>query len=121
MKLGFSLNVPCDETMDYIARQLGASGWEVTVSFDLQSARRALAYPLTCLCPYHGTPQCDCQYRVLLVNRPGEEADSIVAHGHDRRTELMLVPAAGDSGAGDLALHIRAALRELTQAHRSLF
>lgn len=92
---------PCDDVVGRLIDSLTARGLEVHLSFDLQSARRELADPEGCLCPYHGTAVCSCQYIVVLAGRPGLRPVSIVAHGHEDQTRISLGP--GDSGPADQA------------------
>lgn len=69
---------------------LSDAGFQVTRSFDLQDARAELLAPEECPCPNHGSVSCNCQYVVLLVNKPGEDPASLVIHGHDDRTLISL-------------------------------
>ena len=69
---------------------LSDAGFQVTRSFDLQDARAELRAPEECPCPNHGSAICNCQYVVLLVNKPGEDPSSLVIHGHDDRTLISL-------------------------------
>lgn len=86
-------------TIEALSEAVGHAGLEVTLSFDLQSARRALADPASCPCPYHGTVHCTCQYAVLLISAPGRSPVSLVVHGHDGQTSLALTASA--DGADD--------------------
>jgi hypothetical protein len=78
----------CDEVADQLTIRLRSQGIQVLRSFDLKAARRGLKDPDDCSCPNHGTAQCNCQYVVLLINRPGSPPESIVAHGHGQQTVL---------------------------------
>ena len=69
---------------------LSDAGFQVTRSFDLQDARAELRAPEECPCPNHGSAICNCQYVVLIVNKPGEDPSSLVIHGHDDRTLISL-------------------------------
>jgi hypothetical protein len=82
--------LPCNEVADQLTDQLRSHGMHVIRSFDLIAARSGLVDPEGCPCPSHGTAQCNCQYVVLLVNRPGDTPQSIVAHGHGEHTVLSL-------------------------------
>lgn len=84
----------CGDVVENLTDSLTAQGFGVHLSFDLQSARRELADPDGCPCPYHGTADCSCQYIVLLVGREGLPPISIVAHGHEERTHLSVSPPA---------------------------
>lgn len=80
----------CDHVVAGLTESLIAQGLQVHLSFDLQSARRELADPADCPCPYHGTADCSCQYIVMLVSREGVPPISIVAHGHEDLTHLSV-------------------------------
>ena len=61
-----------------------------TVSFDLQVAR---ADQVRCVCPYHDTAECSCQYLILLVqdqSQPSPQIQAITLHGRDNITWLSL-------------------------------
>ena len=61
-----------------------------TVSFDLQIARDDHA---PCVCPYHGTEGCNCQYLVILVQDPNQhlqQLQAIIVRGRDNLTWLCL-------------------------------
>ena len=84
----------CDQVIGNLTEWLTARGLQVHLSFDLQSARKELADPNGCPCPYHGTADCSCQYIVMLVSRDGLPPISIVAHGYEDHTYLTAVPDA---------------------------
>jgi hypothetical protein len=92
---------PCDDVVGHLTDSLTERGLDVHLSFDLQSARRELANPEGCPCPYHGTVDCSCQYIVVLAGRPGLRPVSIVAHGHEDQTRISLDP--GNSDPADQA------------------
>lgn len=67
---------------------LEESGFQVIRSFDLRVAR---SVHVDCPCPHHGTNQCDCQMVVLLVYQQENPPVTLVAHGHDGHTSIILV------------------------------
>jgi hypothetical protein len=75
-----------NETVIRLTSRLSKVGYQVTRSFDLQSARAELRAPEDCPCPNHGSAACTCQYVVLLVNKASEAPTTLVIHGHDDRT-----------------------------------
>ncbi len=80
-------------TLERLRRDLLASGLQVDVSFDLQSARQAMRNPAECTCPHHGTTHCTCQYAVLLVRRAEQPPLSLVIHGHENRLYIRTLAA----------------------------
>ena len=69
-----------------------------TVSFDLQVAR---VYQVRCVCPYHDTAECSCQYLILLVqdqSQPSPQFQTITLHGRDNITWLSLCKQNSFSG-----------------------
>jgi hypothetical protein len=75
-----------NETVFRLTSRLSDVGYQVTRSFDLQTARAELRAPEECPCPNHGSAACTCQYVILLVNKVGEAPITLVIHGHDNRT-----------------------------------
>jgi hypothetical protein len=82
------LEQPCEEAIGWVFQQLGDLGLRAVVTFDLQIARIAHT---DCPCPHHGTDQCDCQLKVLLVYKTGSKPVTLLIHGHDGRTWLSLI------------------------------
>ena len=76
-----------DEATDWISTKIERAGLRVYRSFDLRSARAVTG---TCTCPYHGTEACDCQMVVLLVYQEGSTPATVVLHGHQGRTWILL-------------------------------
>lgn len=91
--VSFPMNA--DLAVRRVTKELMAAGLRVNSSFDLQSAREALADPDGCPCPYHGTARCSCQYIVLLVSPEDSEPVALELHGHDEETHLTLIETAG--------------------------
>ncbi len=83
-------NLDVNSTVLRLTGLLSDAGFQVNRSFDLQDARAELRAPEECPCPNHGSAICNCQYVVLLVNKPGENPSSLVIHGHDERTLISL-------------------------------
>jgi hypothetical protein len=70
------------------SESLRSVGLQVKRSFDLQIARAA---HLDCVCPHHGTDQCDCQMVIMLVYGQEELPITLVLHGRDNQTQVALV------------------------------
>ncbi len=68
--------------------RLACVGLQVMRSFDLQLARQAHT---DCACPHHGTDQCSCQLVVLLVYDQDHKPITLIAHGYDDKTHLVLI------------------------------
>jgi hypothetical protein len=98
-----------NEIVVRLTRRLSNAGYQVTRSFDLQSARSELRAPEDCPCPNHGSAACTCQYVVLLVNTEGEAPTTLVIHGHDDRT-LVTIGGSADREPAEL---LEQAIREL--------
>lgn len=83
-----------DEATAWVTTRLEEAALRVYPSFDLRSAR---AVSSSCACPYHGTEACDCQMVVLLVYQGQRAPATVVLHGHQGRTWLVLAgtPEAG--------------------------
>lgn len=108
-----SLPMNSDLAVRRVTQELMAAGLQVRRSFDLQSARKALADPEGCHCPYHGTAKCSCQYIVLLVNPEGSEPVAVELHGHDAETHLALIETAGVAQDEDTVGRVKTALARL--------
>lgn len=87
----------------WVTTRLEAAGLGVYPTFDLRSAR---AVSSTCACPYHDTDACDCQMVVLLVYQGQRPPATVVLHGHQGRTWMVLAEAPD----ADLEAAIAAAL-----------
>jgi hypothetical protein len=98
-----------NEAVIRLTSRLSEAGYQVTRSFDLQTARAELRAPEECPCPNHGSAACTCQYVVLIVNKAGEAPTTLVIHGHDDRT-LVSVGAPSDRQPAD---ELERAIREL--------
>jgi hypothetical protein len=83
-----SLNHSGDKSLVWVKEQLATAKLRAVQTFDLHSARHALA---DCPCPHHGTEQCDCQMVVLLVYTNAAEPATLILHGNDGRTWISLV------------------------------
>jgi len=117
------LEQPCDDAIDWVARQIGRAGLQVMRTFDLSVARHTHA---SCPCPHHGTEQCDCQMVVLMVYGNECQPISIVAHGYNGQTWFSVVdtpqqradPRLEAAIRQALAPHISAALlNQTSQSH----
>ena len=88
----FVIDLPCDVAVERVAQALNAIGFRVEQSFDLRSA---IAFTPDCSCQYHGTAECDCQYVVLLVYEQAGTSATLVVHGHDGCSWVMVVDNRG--------------------------
>ena len=102
-----TLNCSCDEALRWAGQNLMQSGLRVVQTFDLHSARHALE---DCPCPHHGTDQCDCQMVVLLVYANAAEPATLILHGNDGQTWLLLAEHPDQPVSKDAILGIRQAL-----------
>ena len=92
MTLLFSIDQDCEQFARYAAGQLNGAGLQVVRSFDLQAARAAQpGYA----CPFHGADACTCQMIVLLVYSRGGLPVTLMIHGHDGQTRVLLVDRPG--------------------------
>ena len=111
------LEQPCDQAIDWVARQIRSAGLQVVRTFDLHVARtqRSDAHA-SCPCPHHGTDQCDCQMVVLLVYGSGgyqsseRQPVSMVAHGYNGQTWFSVVDTPQQRADTRLEATIRRAL-----------
>jgi hypothetical protein len=95
----------CDDALQWANRELLHAGLRTMQTFDL-SAARAGAHD--CLCPYHGTEQCDCQMVILLVYGSDEGPETLILHGNEGKTSLSLAHTM--QPVSRLAIQIRNAL-----------
>ena len=82
------VNKPCDEAISEVMQQLISANLQVLRTFDLKLSQAALTQ---CICPKHGTEQCDCQFVVLLIYLEKLLPTSLVAQGQDGKTWFALV------------------------------
>jgi len=117
------LEQPCNDAIDWVAKQIEGAGLAVVRTFDLHIARHAHT---SCPCPYHGSDQCDCQMVVLLVYGNHCQPVSIVAHGYNRQTWFSVVDTPQQRADPRLEADIRLALashlsatqlNQLSQSH----
>jgi hypothetical protein len=71
-----------------VIQRLSDDGLQVVRSFDLKNARLSHTH---CVCPYHGTEQCDCQMIVLLVYEQQGQPLTMVVHSRNGQTHIELV------------------------------
>ena len=81
-----------------LTQTLEAAGLTVYRSFSLREALRELP---KCDCALHGTPDCSCNYTVLLTYGEQQPPTLIVAHGRKGLAQLRV------SGAGSALLRER--------------
>ena len=87
MNRKFIVNMSCDLTVAQVTQLLSDTGLRVEQSFDLRSA---ISLVPDCSCSHHGTDLCDCQYVVLLVHKKGSVPVTLVVHGHDEYSWVMM-------------------------------
>jgi hypothetical protein len=87
-------------------------GLQVVRSFDLRTTRSADGAQAGCLCPYHGTAECTCQYVVLLVYGDAGAPATVMIHGRDAQAHLKIVRDASQQPEARLSEQIMAALLE---------
>ena len=78
-----SVNYPCDKALQWTKKQLLQADLRAVQTFDLHTARVGLH---DCLCPNHGTDDCDCQMVVLLIYGKASEPLTLIMHGDDKQT-----------------------------------
>jgi hypothetical protein len=89
-----------EQTVDRLDALFAETRMAVVQSFDLQTARAELRDPAGCSCPYHGTDHCTCQYIVYLVYADEPEPSSVIVHGHDNWTYVLVEDGAAGSTHG---------------------
>ena len=72
--------------------KLNEAGFRVQWTFDLQAAKE---FTPACTCPNHGITHCDCQYMVLLVFDKGGIQETLLVHGHDTHSWIVLTAQPG--------------------------
>lgn len=89
MSRDWMLPATCERIVTALITMLAASGYRVQRSFDLRSA---LEHHTDCPCPHHDTPQCTCQYQVLLVYQAETMTPPalVTAHECDGITQLRV-------------------------------
>ncbi|MGB0384235.1 MAG: hypothetical protein ACPGWR_05355 [Ardenticatenaceae bacterium] len=105
----------CQAVIESVRQALEAHGWRVLRTFDLQSARSILPR-IACNCPHHDTPQCTCQYAILLVYGTTPTPVLIVVHGRDGWTSLSM-PQLHEEGAA-LRLQVEAVVLNALHASK---
>lgn len=93
------LESPCDAAVTQITQALTGRGLRTIHSFNLHSA---LTTQTACPCPHHGTNPCDCQMVVMLVYGTADSPATLVAHGHNGRTWLILIDTPEQHPSPDL-------------------
>ncbi len=98
-----SVGLPCNDLLSRLRRSLERQGLRALETFDLQMARSSGA---ACICPRHGTAECDCQMVVLMVYGEGTAPTALMLHGSDGHTWISF----GDSRARGAESAMEAAL-----------
>ncbi len=100
------LDQTCQQVQAGINQKLTNAGFRVVQTFDLHVAR--LAHP-DCLCPHHGTADCNCQMIALLIYQKKSDPVTLVIHGQDGKTWLSLANPTGQRADQ----HLEAAIRRV--------
>ena len=81
---------PAAEAVENVSQALGARAFRVMRSFDFKEA--AAAHP-HCVCPYHETENCTCQYLMLIAHSDQVDRGTllIAVHSHQDKTFVSLV------------------------------
>lgn len=102
-----SINLPCDETLQWTKKQLLQADLRSIQTFDLHTARLAMH---DCPCPNHGTDECGCQMVVLLVYGKAAEPATLILHGNDGQTWASIASDSQQRTDAKLINSIREAL-----------
>ena len=94
------LGLSCEAVVSRAVKLLNSAGLQVIQSFDLRTAR--LLIP-DCACPHHGTAACDCEYIVLLIYRGNNPPLTLIVHGYDNYSWLLLADSPGQDVDSQLA------------------
>jgi hypothetical protein len=83
------LNCDCENATRWMVNQLTSTNLTVLRTFNSKDVRTTNA---DCLCPHHGTSQCNCQIMIYLVYKKGQSSPtSLMIHGYDQYTLFYLV------------------------------
>jgi len=83
------LNSDCSNSAKWLIHQLASAKLTVLRTFNSNDVRSTGA---ECLCPHHGTSQCNCQIMIFLVYQRGHTSPvSLVVHGYDQYTLFYIV------------------------------
>lgn len=102
-----SINIPCDNALQWAKVQLADADLRTVQTFDLHDVRSGLH---DCSCPNHGTEECDCQMVVLLIYGKPAEPVTLFLHGNDRQTWLSIAEDARQRADPNLLQSIRRTL-----------
>ena len=102
-----SINRSCDETLQWSKEKLMQADLRLVQTFDLHAARTGLH---DCLCPNHGTDECDCQMVVLLVYSNFSTPETLVLHGNVEKTWLSISDTFGSDATSSLTELIKTTL-----------
>ena len=106
------LDQTCEQVLAWIDGKLTDANFRLVKTFDLLVARQA--HP-NCLCPQHGTDDCNCQMVVVLVYGNQGDPATLVIHGQEGRAWLSLaIPVNGHSNQ-----HLEVAIRRILMPHRT--
>ncbi len=82
-----TVELPCDMALQAAKQKLSLYGLRALQTFDLYTARHTQQ---ECLCPYHGTMNCDCQMVVLMVYGGKPEHVTLVLSGSGGKTSFSI-------------------------------
>jgi hypothetical protein len=83
------LNSDCGNSAKWLINQLASANLTVLRTFNSNDVRSTST---ECLCPHHGTSQCNCQIMIFLVYQRGHASPvSLVVHGYDQFTLFYVV------------------------------
>lgn len=109
------LNSDCDHATCWFANQMQDADLTLLRTFNSNDVHPD---PGTdCLCPYHGTADCNCQILIFLVYQKGHVSPvTLIIHGYDHYTMFYLVDNPQQRADPGLEAAIRHALTP-TPAH----
>ncbi len=85
-----TLDQSCETVLQWTNQQLTRTGLRSLQTFNLNNA---LAGASGCICPHHGTDQCDCQMVILFIYGQSGEPVTLILHGNHGQTWLSFAEA----------------------------
>jgi hypothetical protein len=110
-----SVKGPCAVVLPTIRQALARAGLQSLETFDLQAARLAAT---DCMCPHHGTADCDCQMVVLLVYGASGTPATLIVHGSDGQTWISMPGDASQPTDPTVVAAVEQSLQEMRAALR---
>jgi hypothetical protein len=108
-----SIDSSCDQALQMTKTQLSEAGLSAVQTFNLNTARLGLH---NCCCPNHGTEACDCQMIVLLVYGEAPEPATLILHGNNGQTWILIADSPSLHGNAKLVTRIRRLLESVVAA-----